>query len=205
MSDEGQADKPQGYFDQNMDAPELCRLAIGSCAVFSRRCPDKVPNEDAAILIPAGNNAAVLAVADGCGGMPGGEQAARLAVEALQEPVSRASDDSLRAAILDGIEQANQAVLSLGTGAATTISIVEVNGQTIRPMASPNPSVQNTATKVQTAWLSSTARAGCDPKSSSTAKIFICSPDGTWTALESPGYRGTTPVCPGIASSVTLS
>ena len=45
MSDEGIVESPRGYFDQNMDEPELCRLAVGSCAVFSRRCPDKEPNE----------------------------------------------------------------------------------------------------------------------------------------------------------------
>ncbi len=133
MTDEGFVNDPQGYFDQDMDEPELCRMVVGSCAVFSRRCPEKQPNEDAAVLIPAGDKAAVLAVADGCGGMAAGEQAARLAIKSLTKSVTDAADDNLRAAILDGIEQANRAVRNLGTGAATTISIVEITEQVIRP------------------------------------------------------------------------
>ena len=38
----------------------------------------------------------------------------------------------LRAAILNGIEAANQAVRDLGTGAATTLALVEIQDRTIR-------------------------------------------------------------------------
>ncbi len=39
----------------------------------------------------------------------------------------------LRAAILNGIEAANQSVRDLGTGAATTMALVEIQNRTIRP------------------------------------------------------------------------
>ena len=40
---------------------------------------------------------------------------------------------SLRAAILDGLERANQRVLELGIGAATTLAVAEIAGTTLRP------------------------------------------------------------------------
>jgi PPM family protein phosphatase len=56
-------------------------------------------------------------------------------------PSSRASEHPalanpsalLRASILDGLDRANRAVLALGTGAATTMAVVEIAGRTIRP------------------------------------------------------------------------
>jgi serine/threonine protein phosphatase PrpC len=124
--------------DRNQDKAELHGLATGRCAVFSRRAPAKVtPNEDAAVVIPAGPDAGVLAVADGCGGMAGGERAARIAIESLVSSVKTRVRDhaevSMRAAILDGIENAHRSVREMGTGAATTLSVVEVCGHTIRP------------------------------------------------------------------------
>jgi serine/threonine protein phosphatase PrpC len=83
-----------------------------------------------------------MAVADGLGGHAGGERASRLAIETiqrkLQEAIAAASDeqpapDLLRGAILNGIEAANQSVRDLGTGAATTLALVEIQDRTIRP------------------------------------------------------------------------
>ena len=39
----------------------------------------------------------------------------------------------LRTAILNGIERANQEILSWGVGAATTLAVVEINQQSVRP------------------------------------------------------------------------
>jgi serine/threonine protein phosphatase PrpC len=124
------------YFEQDAQAPEASEIAGGEAAVFSARCPGKqTPNEDAAALIPLDAERAVLAVADGLGGAPGGEQASRVAVEALWTALSRAPRDaaSLQSAILSGFDAANQAVAALGLGAATTLAAVEIQRGLARP------------------------------------------------------------------------
>ncbi len=112
---------------------ELYRLATGDCAIYSHCAPGKDnPNEDALALIPWDAGAAVLVVADGLGGGRAGKEASRLAVELLTRAVSEASIEGLREAILGGIESANQAILDLALGAATTVAVAEVRGATMR-------------------------------------------------------------------------
>ena len=113
----------------------------GTAAVFSTRSPQKeTPNEDVAAIWPMGPTSGVLAVAAGLGGHAGGERASRLAIETIQKTLQEAAASApengepidLRAAILNGIEAANQAVRELGTGAATTLALVEIQDRTIR-------------------------------------------------------------------------
>jgi serine/threonine protein phosphatase PrpC len=113
----------------------------GSVAVFTTRSPHKeTANEDVAALWPVSSTSGVLAVADGLGGHVGGERASRLATEAIQKSLENAVPSTvsgdpveLRAAILNGIEAANDTVRELGTGAATTMALVEIQDRTIRP------------------------------------------------------------------------
>jgi len=128
------------YFGQDMGEPEIVPVAGGTACVFSRRCPGKSSsNEDAAAVVPFNDSTAVLIVADGLGGSALGEKASRLATEAITATIATAIDDEsgaetiLRTAILDGIENANAAVRELGSGGATTLAVVEINGATIRP------------------------------------------------------------------------
>lgn len=122
------------WLEADMETPQRLELPSGEVAVYSRRCPDKTsPNEDAALVFPVDEKRVVLAVADGCGGMAGGADASRIVLKAIKNSLARATEeDSLRSAILDGIELANAKVLKLGVGAATTLAVAIADGEFIR-------------------------------------------------------------------------
>ena len=116
---------------------ELREAALGGGVVLAYTCPgpDKdTENEDTVAVIPYGPQAAVLIVADGAGGLPGGKRASLTAVTALREALSPAMAETtlLRTAILDGIDAANVAVRELANGSATTLTIVTIEGLTAR-------------------------------------------------------------------------
>ena len=103
---------------------------------FSRRSPFKETyNEDAVGIIHVDDETAVFAIADGCGGMRGGEQASEIALQVLFDSIERneSGPERMRVAILDGIERANIAIQDLKIGAACTIAVVEYHRGTIRP------------------------------------------------------------------------
>ena len=110
-------------------------LPQGSVCVRSLRSPDKeTPNEDSAAIIEVGPDALVLAVADGVGGTPAGREASNLTLKTLSRVVAEQPPDttSLRAPILDAVEEANRSVLELARGAATTLVIAEVIARRLR-------------------------------------------------------------------------
>lgn len=114
----------------------LHSVAGGITAACCVGAPERAgPCEDAAVIMPCGSTAAVLAVADGAGGRPAGHHAAQLALAELVHAVqaANAAGQTLRAGILNGIEHANQAVMDIGVGAATTLVVVEVEGECVRP------------------------------------------------------------------------
>lgn len=119
------------FHDARMTTPvEVGRVGRRGVAVFSARSPGKeTANEDSAAFFPWDDSTAVLVVADGLGGAALGEVASRRAVEALGEALRLADRETfqLRTAILDGIEAANRAVLAVGSGAATTLAVVELS------------------------------------------------------------------------------
>jgi len=124
------------FIETDMREPVRHAIAGGSAVVFSTRCPGKeTPNEDATALIPIDGGSAVLAVADGLGGIRGGGLASSTAIRALRSSLGEAAgkENDLRPAILDGIEKANRAVLDLGVGAATTLAVAEIRTNSIRP------------------------------------------------------------------------
>lgn len=104
-------------------------LPQGLVAVRSIRSPEKeTPNEDAAAIVHVADDALVLAVADGVGGTPLGREASNLTVRTLSDVLLRRADEAaqLRPAILDAMEEANNAVLDIARGAATTLVIAEI-------------------------------------------------------------------------------
>jgi PPM family protein phosphatase len=124
------------YLNVDMLEPEVFELAGGSVAVLSARKPEKsTSNEDAAAVVATGDGSAVLIVADGCGGMANGEQAARIAIDCLTNQVAAAAGagESLRTAILDGVEEANRQIIDLKNGAGATLAIVQLENGEARP------------------------------------------------------------------------
>ncbi len=106
-------------------------VAGGSAVAFTSRDPFKdTENEDTVAVIPYGPGAAVLVVADGAGGLPAGKRASLTAVTTLAASLQTAMDKTmlLRTAILNGIENANEAVLALANGSATTMTVITIEG-----------------------------------------------------------------------------
>jgi len=121
----------QADFEQPLSAPFLG----GEAMFFTARAPDKTtPNEDCLALIPFDADSGVLIVADGLGGLPAGSTASQLAIDTMARVLEEAASTAipLRDAILNGIEQANQAILAQASGMATTLAVVEIQGQTVR-------------------------------------------------------------------------
>lgn len=122
--------------EQESGEIHMDRLAGGEVAAYCRRSPEKeTDNEDTLALIPLGPESAVLAVADGAGGLPAGRRASQTAIRTLIDSLraSRAPTMMMRTAILDAMEEANAAVMALGNGSATTLTIVSVEGRLVRP------------------------------------------------------------------------
>lgn len=123
---------------RTLSAPLVHAFAGGQVAWFTEASPDREDpqtNEDGALLVRVGPERGVIAVADGLGGQPGGAAASQRALEALGEVVAEADPEaeSLRAAVLDGMERADAAIRSLGIGAATTLVVAELQGEGLRP------------------------------------------------------------------------
>ena len=110
-------------------------VAGGSAVAYTARDPGKeTENEDTTAIIPYGPGAAVLVVADGAGGLPAGKRASLTAVTTLAASLQAAMDKTmlLRTAILNGIEAANEAVLGLANGSATTMTVITIEGLVAR-------------------------------------------------------------------------
>lgn len=119
------------------DGPDGKRAFVGGgeMIAYTRRSPDKeTENEDTVAVIPFGPEASILAVADGAGGLPAGKRASRTAVLSLIASMQLALEKTmqLRNAILNGIEAANDAVLALANGSATTLTVVTIEGRSAR-------------------------------------------------------------------------
>jgi len=111
------------------------KLGGGTLVAYTDRSPDKeTENEDTVAAIPYGPDAVVLVVADGAGGLPGGRRASQAAVKKLADSLHEAMTETmlLRTAILNGIEAANRAVLDIGNGSATTLTVVTIEGLVAR-------------------------------------------------------------------------
>jgi serine/threonine protein phosphatase PrpC len=135
MSDQANQDQARLFFEQDLLQNAFFKIAGGVAALYSKRSPGKeTPNEDAVAVIPTGPDSGVLAVADGLGGAPAGRQASSLALQCLARAVGKAAREeaAIRSGILNGFESANEEVLALALGAATTLTVAEFDGRLVR-------------------------------------------------------------------------
>lgn len=110
-------------------------VAGGMALAYTCRDPLKdSENQDTVAIVPYGPAAAALVVADGAGGLPAGKRASLTAVKTLAESLHTSMNETalLRTAILNGIEAANTAVLALGNGSATTMTVITIEGTVAR-------------------------------------------------------------------------
>ena len=120
-------------FTGTLNAPQSIDLVAGSAALFSTPSPDKsTVNEDAAAVIPFGDDSMILAVADGAGGHAKGDAAARIAIEALVDELQQNPDAVLRVAILNAFETAQAEINARCPGSATTLVVGEITNGTAR-------------------------------------------------------------------------
>jgi serine/threonine protein phosphatase PrpC len=109
------------------------RINGGEAVFFSHRAPDKeTVNEDSLGLIELGIHSSVLMVADGLGGQPSGSTASEIAIRALSRSLQQ-TDSTPREVILQGFDRANHQILDTGIGAATTLAVVEIQNNKLRP------------------------------------------------------------------------
>lgn len=116
--------------------PVRVPAAGGSALVFTARSPDSDgPGEDAVAVLPYGPDSSAIVVADGLGGERCGTSAARLVIESLARALEQGLREALRlrAAVLNGIEAANLAVRALGSGAASTVAVLQIREHCVRP------------------------------------------------------------------------
>lgn len=115
----------------DLEAPEALATACGKAVLFARRRPGKeTPNEDS-VLVAEKDDAVLLVVADGAGGMRGGAEASRIAVETLCEAFVEGEGND-RSRVVDGIERAHRRIGALGIGAGTTVAAALVRDGRVR-------------------------------------------------------------------------
>lgn len=119
---EPSATQPWIEIAANDERPRAIALpGLGHCICASRGAPGKGrTNEDALVVLPLAERGVVIAVADGAGGMPHADAAARLAVESLEHAL-RGPVDSIEEAVLSGFKAAHDAIADLRLGAASTL------------------------------------------------------------------------------------
>ncbi|MFG0285885.1 MAG: PP2C family protein-serine/threonine phosphatase [Phycisphaerales bacterium JB039] len=117
------------------DGPRAVGLQRGCAIMYSARSPAKdTLNEDAALVLELPFGAIIVAVADGCGGLPAGHEAADAAINAVRESVQLATDpEHITGAIIAGFDAANRAIMDLRVGAGATLSVVEIADGCVRP------------------------------------------------------------------------
>ena len=113
---------------EDLMTPEPVEFVRGRAVLYSSRSPEKESgNEDAIGVFAVDGSRIVLAVADGMGGAAAGARASAEALGAVERSLSPPNgDEPVQSPVLDAFDDANQQVLALGVGAATTLCLAEI-------------------------------------------------------------------------------
>lgn len=133
----GSPDFTAAYLATDADRVVEYEVRSGQVTGYTAASPSKVDelaNQDAVAVFAHGALRTVLAVADGLGGHPGGDQASQLALEVLAAELERTPDEpeAVASAIQTAFQHANDALLAQGEGAGTTLVVAEVDGKQVR-------------------------------------------------------------------------
>ena len=119
----------------SMERAECLNAGPGRVVYYTNASPDKNGvNEDRLGIFPVGSSSLVLVVADGVGGNVSGDSASTAAVNIIRNSIRKSASDGheLRELILSGFESANKNIMENLHGAATTVSLVEIQRNIIR-------------------------------------------------------------------------
>lgn len=123
------------FFDQEMKHEITEDYPFGRVCVYSTPSPlHPDSNEDVAVVVPLDERRAVFAVADGAGGHADGRRASHMAIATLTGVVQERLEagNSLREAILQGFDRANERVQESVEGSACTMVAVELDDGGVR-------------------------------------------------------------------------
>lgn len=127
----------RAWFEVESGKVEAIDFCGGQVTHYSQRCPtrESTPNEDSACVVQLSDHQGLLAVADGMGGASSGHKASQAAIEGLiwhAKNMMQVDNASFRREILDAIESSNQTILSWGTGAGSTLVVIEFVNHNLR-------------------------------------------------------------------------
>ncbi|MEZ4742722.1 MAG: protein phosphatase 2C domain-containing protein [Bdellovibrionota bacterium] len=114
------------------------RVGRFEISYYTRKNPQKASfNEDSLGYVLLDDENIILVVADGVGGQPKGDNASGKVLKSVLDKLANIDsqekdENTIRNAILNGIESANQDLISEGSGAKTTVTICEIRGNTCR-------------------------------------------------------------------------
>lgn len=114
----------------NLSEPSfgLLRTRLGECVYSAAPSPLEPARSEDCLIIVHGETDSFVVIADGAGGHPAGDRAARIAVTEVAAHLGRARTHgtSARNAIFDGFEAASARIMDETPGALTTLLVVEV-------------------------------------------------------------------------------
>jgi len=116
-----------------LERPRVWEAGPANVVYFARASPERPgESQDRGLVWSADDGRCVLAVADGVGGLPGGDLAAAASLEALMTRLHATGAGSLRSAILDGFEAAHETVVKMAGNGRTTLVAVAVEQGVLR-------------------------------------------------------------------------
>lgn len=125
--------EPVLHLEGDDEFPAELRGDGGIVTVQCRRGPGKDQNEDGALVLALGDATLVLAVADGMGGLPHGDVAARRALQVLASRMRGAATGAAAGpALVDAFSEAHGEVQRAAPGGGVTLVAAIVAGSTVQ-------------------------------------------------------------------------